>query len=151
MGSYLEINNRETNSKTLSGILIDAIRDIDSQIMNNENSTDKEKKYFIPEYYKKTENEEFGCGDWTINKKGMALLVMYLKNMYEDNDVARSIGIENHEYFLEHLVKEDEREEKIAEFAEDAKKSIQWCFRYATDILTEMILYGIKRVGAHWV
>ena len=35
MGSYLEINNRETNSKTLSGILVDAIRDIDSQIMNN--------------------------------------------------------------------------------------------------------------------
>lgn len=151
MGSYLEINNRETNSKTLSGILIDAIRDIDSQIMNNENSTDKEKKYFIPEYYKKTENEEFGCGNWTINKKGMALLVRYLKNMYEDNDVARSIGIENHEYFLEHLVKEDEREEKIAEFAEDEKKNILWCFDYVTDILTEMLLYGIKRVDAHWV
>lgn len=151
MGSYLEINNRETNSKTLSGILIDAIRDIDSQIMNNENSTDKEKKYFIPEYYKKTEKEEFGCGDWTINKKGMALLVMYLKNMCEDNNAARSIGIENHEYYLEHLVNENEKEEKIAEFAEDAKKSIQWCFRYTTDILIEMILYGIKRVNAYWV
>ena len=89
MGSYLEINNRETNSKALSGILIDAIRDIDSEIMNNENSTDKERKYFIPEYYKKTENEEFGCGDWTINKKGMALLVSYLKNMCEDDEAAR--------------------------------------------------------------
>ena len=84
MGSYLKINNRETNSKTLSGIIIDAIRDIDSQIMNNENSTEKERKYFIPEYYKKTETEEFGCGDWTINKKGMALLVQYLKNMFPE-------------------------------------------------------------------
>lgn len=151
MGSYLEINNRETNSKALSGILIDAIRDIDSEIMNNENSTDKERKYFIPEYYKKTENEEFGCGDWTINKKGMALLVSYLKNMCEDDKAARSISIEEHEYFLKHLVKENEREEKIAEFAEEARDDIQWCFYYATDILTEMVLYGIKRVGARWV
>lgn len=151
MGSYLEINNRETNSKTLSGILVDAIRDIDSQIMNNENSTEKERKYFVPEYYKKTGTEEFGCGDWTINKKGMALLVLYLKNMYEDDDAARSLGIENHKYFLENLAKEEEMEEKIAQFTEDAKGSIQWCFHYATDILTDMLLYGIKRVNAHWI
>ena len=25
------------------------------------------------------------------------------------------------------------------------------CFYYATDILTDMLLYGIKRVDAHWV
>ena len=105
MGSYLKINNRETNSKALAGILIDAIRDIDSHIMNNENSTEKERKYFIPEYYKKTETGEFGCGDWTINKKGMALLVLYLKNMYEDDEASRSLGIENHKYFLENLAK----------------------------------------------
>ena len=151
MGSYLKINNRETNSKTLSGILIDAIRDIDSQIMNNENSTEKERKYFIPEYYKKTETEQFGCGDWTINKKGMALLVQYLKNMYKDDNIARTIGIEEHEYFLENLVKEDEIEEKIAEFTKDAKKEIQWCFYYVTDILVEMVLYEIRRVDVHWV
>ena len=151
MGSYLKINNRETNSKTLSGILIDAIRDIDSQIMNNENSTEKERKYFIPEYYKKTETEEFGCGDWTINKKGMALLVQYLKNMYKDDNIARTIGIEEHEYFLENLVKEDEIEEKIAEFTEDVKEDILWCFDYTIDILTDMLLYGIKRVDARWV
>ena len=151
MGSYLKINNRETNSKALSGILIDAIRDIDSQIMNNENSTEKERKYFIPEYYKKTETEEFGCGDWTINKKGMALLVLYLKNMYEDDEASRSLGIENHKYFLENLAKEEEIEEKIEEFSASAKSSIQWCFHYATDILTDMLLYGIKRVDAYWV
>ena len=151
MGSYLKINNKETNSKTLSGILIDAIRDIDSQIMNNENSTEKERKYFIPEYYKKTETEEFGCGDWTINKKGMALLVLYLKNMYEDDETARSLGIESHKYFLENLVKKEEIEENIEELTKDAKKEIQWCFYYVTDILVEMVLYGIKRVDAHWV
>ena len=151
MGSYLKINNREINSKTLSRILINAMRDIDSQIMNNENSTKKERKYFIPEYYKKTEIEEFGCGDWTINKKGMSLLVLYLKNMYEDDDVARSLGIENNKYFLENLVKEEEIEEKIEEFTKDVKKEIQWCFYYVTDILVEMVLYGIKRVDAHWI
>ena len=151
MGSYLKINNRETNSKALSGILIDAIRDIDSQIMNNENSTEKERKYFIPEYYKKTETGEFGWGDWTINKKGMALLVLYLKNMYEDDEASRSLGIENHKYFLENLAKEEEIEEKIEEFSASAKSSIQWCFHYATDILTDMLLYGIKRVDAYWV
>lgn len=151
MGSYLEINNRETNSKALSGILINAIRDIDSQIMNNEHSTDKERKYFIPEYYEMIEHEEFGCGDWIINKKGMVLLVQYLKNMYKDDYIARSIGIKNHEHYLEHIVKEDKREEKIAEFTEDAKNDILRCFDYVTDILTEMLLYGMKRVGAHWV
>ena len=117
MGSYLEINKRETNSKTLSGILIDSIRIIDSQIMNDDNSTDKERRYFVPDYYRKTENGEIGCGDWSISKKGMALLVQYLKNMYEDDEVARSIGIENHEYYLEKLANDDEREDKIAEFA----------------------------------
>ena len=44
MGDYLEINYRETNSKTYSKILIDAIRDIHFQIMNNEKSTEKETK-----------------------------------------------------------------------------------------------------------
>ena len=151
MGSYLKINNRETNSKTLSGILIDAIRDIDSQIMNNENSTEKERKYFIPEYYKKTETEEFGCGDWTINKKGMALLVLYLKNMYEDDDAARSLGIENHKYFIENLAKEEELEDKIEAYTKEAKQEIQWCFNYISDILAEMVLHRIKRVDAHWV
>lgn len=41
MGSYLEINNRETNSKLYSRILIYAIRDIHSTIMNNKHSTEK--------------------------------------------------------------------------------------------------------------
>lgn len=151
MGSYLKINNRETNSKTLSGILINAIRDVDSQIMNNENSTEKERKYFIPDYYEKTETGEFGFGDWTINKKGMALLILYLKNMYEDDEAARSLGIENHKYFLENLAKEEELEEKIEKFTKDAKKKIRWCFYYASNILAEMVLYEIKRVDAHWV
>lgn len=151
MGSYLKINNRETNSKTFSKILIDAIVNIDYQIMNNKNSTNKERKYFVPEYYKKIKDKEVGCGNWVINKKGMALLVQHLKNMYEDDEIIRLWCIEEHKYFLEHLVKEDEKEERIAKFTENAKEEIQWCFNYATDILTEMLLYGIKRVDAHWV
>ena len=39
----------------------------------------------------------------------------------------------------------------IEEITKDAKKEIQWCFYYVTDILVEMVLYGIKRVDAHWV
>ena len=81
----------------------------------------------------------------------MALLVLYLKNMYEDDKAARSLGIENHKYFIENLAKEEELEEKIKEYTEDARKEIQWCFNYVSDILAEMVLYRIKRVDAHWV
>ena len=95
------------------------------QIMNSERSTEKERKYFIPDYYEKTETGELGFGDWKINKKGMALLVLYLKNMYEDDEASRSLGIENHKYFLENLAKEEEIEEKIEEFSASAKSSIQ--------------------------
>lgn len=151
MGSYLEINNRETNSKTLSSILVSAIRDIDSHIMSNENSTEKEKRYFVPEYYKKPDTGDFGCSDWTINKKGMALLVLYLKYMCEDEDIARQIGIEDHEYFLENVADESEMEERIAEFTESAKQSTHCCFVYATDVLTDMVLHRMKKVTAHWV
>ena len=151
MGDYLEINYRETNSKTYSKILIDAIRDIDFRIMNNKNSTEKERKYFILDYYEKTETGELGFGDWKINKKGMALLVLYLKNMYENDDAARSLGMENHKYFIENLAKEEELEEKIEAYTKEAKQEIQWCFNYVSNILAEMVLYRIKRVDAHWI
>ena len=151
MGDYLEINYRETNSKTYSKILIDAIRDIHFQIMNNKKSTEKERKDCIPDYYKKTETGERGFCDWKINRKGMALLVLYLKNMYEDDEAARSLGIENHKYFIENLAKEEELEEKIETYTKEAKQEIQWCFNYVSDILAEMVLYRIKRVDAHWV
>lgn len=152
MGSYLEINNRETNCKAWSEILIGAIRNIDSRIKSNENSTEKEKKYFIPEYYKTTDDEgTFGCGDWRINKKGMALVVLYLKEMYEDDENIRKMAIEENKYSLERIENPGELNEIIEKYAKETKEDILWCFNYAVDILTDMLLTGMKRVNAHWV
>lgn len=152
MGSYLEINNRETNCKTWSGILINAIREVDLRIKSNENSTEKEKKYFIPEYYKTTDDKgTFGCGDWTINKKGMALVVLYLKDMYEDDEIIREIAIEDNKYSLEKIDNPDELKERIEKYEKETKDDILWCFNYAVDVLTDMLLTGMKRVNAHWV
>ena len=55
--------------------------------------------------------------------------------MYKDDKIARTIGIEEHEYFLENLVKEDEIEEKITKFTEDTKKNILWCLIYTINII----------------
>ncbi len=152
MGDYLEINNRETNSKIRSGILIDAIREVDSRIKLNKNSTEKEKKYFIPEYYKTTDKQgTFGCGNWTINKKGIALVVLYLKDIYEDDEVVCKMAIQNNEYSLEEIENPDELRENVDKYIEETKDDILWCFNYAVDVLTDMLLTGIKRVNAHWV
>lgn len=154
MGSYLEINNRETNSTTWSKILIEVIRDIDSGIKKNTNSTEKEKKYFIPRYYKVTDAKTkklLGCGDWKINKKGMALVVSYLKNMYEDEEIARRMAIEEYKCNLEELDSEDELNKKIEQYTQKVKEDILWCYNYAVDVLTDMVLTGMKRVKVHWV
>lgn len=152
MGSYLEIDNRETNSKTWSGILIDAIRDIDTAIMQSEYSSKKDKKCFIPDYYKTDEDgKEFGCGNWIINKRGMAALVSYLRNKYEDDSVIRALAIENHKYYLENVVKEEDKKEKIIEFTKSAKDDMLWCINYTLDILLDMILTKQKCVYAMWV
>lgn len=46
MGYYLEMNHRETNSKIYSTILVEAIRYLDSVIMNCVQSTRKREKVF---------------------------------------------------------------------------------------------------------
>lgn len=117
MSLEMTINNRPVNGKTESGILIDAIRDMDSKIMKNANCTEKEKKFFVPDYYKKTEGEEFGCGNWLIKKKGMALLAKHLKKMCMNEDLT-----------------------------EEDKEDTLWCFYFIVDILADMELKGIKKI-----
>lgn len=142
MGSYLEIDNRETNSKALSSILIEAVRFLDSNVIQN-----KKKKLFKAEYY--NENN-IGCGKYIISLEGMALLVSHFKDMCEDDEIAIKIGVESHEYFLTNLVKEEEMEEKINQFSASAKTDIRWCFDYVLEILIDMIILGNKRTVAIW-
>ena len=73
MGSYLEIDHREINCKSLSHTLMSAIRMFhgDSEVS----------KYFIPESINK---EGVGVGNWVIKRKGIAILVGYFKEVIED-------------------------------------------------------------------
>lgn len=152
MGNYLEINEQETNSKLYSNILISAIRDIDSKIMKNAESTKKEKAYFVPDYYKQdTDGTKYGCGDWTISRKGMAYLVSYLKDMCEDIEAARFLALEENDCMLEMITDETEKEKKVTELTQEAKEDIQWCYNYAVEVLIDMVIDKIKRVEAHWV
>lgn len=143
MGSYLEIDNREINSKGRSFILIDAIRHIDSTLKKN----GKGKKYFQAEYYK----DGCGCGDYFIKRKGMAILTHYLKNLADDNEVLRDMAIKNHEYYLTNMVEPEKKEEEIKRLTENERNDILWCFDYCFEILTDMILNNQKKVIAHWV
>lgn len=82
MGSYLQINKKETNNKVLSSILIYAIRGTDHIIKTEKGFSKKEKKYLKPEYYKDGE----GCGDWVIKRKGIALVVKFLLEVLDHNN-----------------------------------------------------------------
>lgn len=152
MGSYLEINGQETNSKLYSTILISAIREVDSKIMKSKESTKKEKNYFVPDYYKQDKtSSHYGCGNWTISRKGMAYLVAYLKDMCEDNEASRFLALEENECMLDMITDETERAEKISELTQEAREDIQWCYNYAVEILVDMTIDKVKRVKALWV
>lgn len=148
MGYYLEMNHRETNSKTYSTILVEAIRYLDSVIMNCEQSTRKERKYFVPEYYNK---DNIGCGDWIIRKKGIIMLVTYLRHMLEDDSLVREIGVSENEDYISNLTDKKEKEEVIEKFTKEAKEDILWCLLYVIDVLTDMCTYRLKKIKAHWV
>lgn len=148
MGSYLEIDGRATNSKTYTNILIEAIRDIDSRLYNEEFLKKNGKPLLQPEYYS---DEDIGCGDWIIRKKGMALLVKYLKERVDDEEYCERKAFTNHEYFLSSLESEEEKKSYLENFAEDFSKDIKWCYDYTVDILANMVWTKQKSVIAHWV
>lgn len=143
MGDYLEFDNKETNSKALSKILIDGIRFLDFNI-----SEYNKDKFFKPEYY--NENK-IGCGSWVITLKGVSLLIDYLRKTQKDNETARQIATKNNKYYLENMVLEEEYEQKVEEFAKRVKDDIEWCINYLLDILINMIEYDKSYIDAEWV
>lgn len=48
-------------------------------------------------------------------------------------------------------MKDEERDKKIQEFIEEARREVEWCFIYTAKILVDMELYKIKQVDFHWV
>lgn len=144
MGSYLEIDGNETNSKYMSSILIDAIRFLDNEYRKEELN----KSLFEAEYYK---DDIGGCGGWVIKRKGVALLAKYLKYKMQDTDFARELGIQNHKYYLDELCEDEKKPEEIERFTKNAISDIQWCYMYVSNVLVDMVLEKNKIVVARWV
>lgn len=146
MGDYLEIDGRETNCKSYSGILIDAIRELDKRAQ--EKPYIKEiQKYFIAEEYME---DGTGIGDYRIHRKGMALLVQYLNELKYDKIELQRMAKEKWKYPLTHCT-EEEYDEKLKKFTEDIKRSVEWCETYAIRILVDMVINKRKHVDAEWV
>lgn len=124
MNGYFMIDNKETNSVEISDILIKAIRKLETKTRGEEET------YFIPEYYNKAGNDEFGCGKWTITQKGMALLSEHFRNTCKNN-----LMIAKKEFRLE-------------QFYNDI---ITRCSEYVTNIFVDMILQNKEDVQAVWV
>ena len=151
MGSYLHIDNVEINSKKFSEIIINAIRDIDDGIMRDKNSTKKERKLFVPEYYKKIDGEKIGCGSWVMKKRGVALLLNYLKIMNSDNVWIRSMVVDNNRKYLEFSpVSDDVKQKSINRFMDDMRDGISKCIMNISSILVDMVLNKRKSVKAYW-
>lgn len=151
MGSYLEINNRETNSKIYSSILIDAIREVDSIVRAADGIKKKDKQCLVPEYYSEAIDKSLlGCGNWTINRKGMALIVIYLKNLCDNDAAIFNMAVEYNSYPLEKARDENRKAQMLEDYVYDMRKDLLWCYNYCVDILTSMVLSRTKRVDAVW-
>lgn len=148
MGSYLEINERETNCKAFSHILIGAIRQLDTMVREDENLSKAYPNAFKAEYYN---DNGVGCGDYVIKKKGIAMLASLLKTMSGSENYLRDLAYEQNEYYLKNIAKEEETPEKMKEFMERAKYDVDWCYRYVADILCEMELNNQRQTRACWV
>lgn len=138
MGSYLIMNGEELNSKSLSGIVIDAIRDLDDQIMSTEHSTKKDKKLFVPEYYKK-DIKKLGCGNWKIHRRGVALLCSYLKQLKSNDTLLLAFAIEN-----------DWVESAETNVPQDFKDDVERCLYFVSGVLADLVIEGKKKTKVTW-
>lgn len=84
-------------------------------------------------------------------RRGMALLTLYLKELYENDEAICKMAIEDNKYRLEKETDENKLIEIMKQCEDDMKRSVLWCYNYAVDLLADMILAGIKRVTACWV
>ena len=146
MGSYLEIDGRETNSKHYSGILIDAIRELDKRAQSKPYIKEIQ-KYFVAEEYKE---DGTGIGDWKIHRKGIACLVQYLNDLKYDEEKLVEMAKEEYKYQL-HLCTEEKYDCELEAFVKYTTEAVEWCESYAIRILVDMVLNKRKRVKAIWV
>ena len=146
MGSYLELDNRETNSKSISKVLIDAIRELDKRIQSKPYMKEMQ-LYFIAEEYRE---DGTGVGDWKIHRKGMALLVTYLDELKDDRIILSRMAKERHEYTLEHC-RSEEYNNTLERLTNDVKETVEWCESYAIKILVDMVLHERTHVDAVWI
>lgn len=149
MGSYLKIHGRETNSKTMSSILISAIRHIDSRIKSDVMSSKEERRYFVPDEYLPNE-EHYGTGDWVIHRKGIALLLQYLISASRDTDYIDELVLTQHKYALIRATNE-ERNKLVEEFTNTESFVLNQTILYVAEILSEMVVNKVKHVNACWI
>lgn len=102
----------------------------------------------MPEYYNRN---NIGCGDWIIRKKGVIMLVVYLRHMLEDDSLVHELRVSENEGYICSLADENEKEEIIEKFPKEVKEDILWCLLYVIDILTGMCTCRLKKIKAHWV
>ena len=126
MGSYFEIDNEYQSSKQKSGILINAIKELEY------NPQFKEYGWFIP----------MKDGNWKITRNGIAVLLYHYA--IEENKEDLEDKIER-----EHL-SEDEIKKKIKEYEEDIDEDIQWIIVYLSRILCNMTLDKRRIVYGRW-
>ncbi len=148
MGYYFEINGEETNSKQISGILIDAIRKLESDPKL------KQYNWFIPEC--RCEDGS-GGGSWKIKRNGIAALLNYfITTTWDFRGYWRDYTIEENKEDLEDKIKrehlsEDEIEKKIKEYEKDIDEDIQWIIVYLARILSNMTLDRKRIAYGEWV
>lgn len=148
MGSYFKIDGRETNSKTMSGFIIDHIRYVDEQILGELRLPDKCRKWLQPEY----RENGMGCGDWLIHRKGLAIVVKCMWETYEDDVEIRRLTLEDWGEYGQNVSKERGTfDEDLEEMKESTKHTLARCLEYLTGILVNMEINRIKRVRGEWV
>lgn len=149
MESYLQIYGQETNSKTMSGMLIDAMRLIDNLIMSDFSSTEKERRYFLPEEYIQIDGVTCGSGSWRIHRKGIALLVEHFDSLRRNPHYIRKVADDEYNRFYSNG--SVDYETRIEEIYKSVQSTTDSCFSYLAKILSVMVIEGKKYVDAEWV
>ena len=134
MGSYLVLNGNENNSKSISGMMINIIRGIDSKNIKN--------KWFKPDYYK----DNMGCGDWVIHRKALALLCRNTKELLDNEEWIEEYTYENHEWHEFN----GNKEEYYKHWLVDTKDDLKIVYNIFVSVLVNSVLYNEKFIYAHW-
>lgn len=143
MGSYFEIDEKETNSKAISMLLVDIIKKL-------------RKFNYCKKYFKLKENKD-GENYWKISKNGIATLLEYfIEYSWDFGGTWRDYVIEKNKDALEYKLKiknfsEDEIEKEIEKYEKSMDENIQWIIVYLSRIFCNMTLDKRKIVYGRWV